>query len=87
MNQLHYQGYKKAMDELLALANCRHKFNTRCYFTCIVNEVQFHTKGHDDFHRTQNSGLLVEGEHEEKMVEFSVFLKRVVQHTFLKKCK
>ena len=55
------------------------------YSDCIMNEVQFYTKlDHDNLCRTQNNGLLVEGEYEGKMVEFFDFLKRVVRLTFLK---
>ena len=85
MNQLHYQGCKEATNELWALANGPHRSSTRCYSGYIVNEVRFHIKDRDNLRITQNNGLLVEEEHEGKMVEFFDFLKRVVQLAFLKK--
>ncbi|KAL3538398.1 hypothetical protein ACH5RR_001764 [Cinchona calisaya] len=54
---------------------------TKHYSGCIVNEVRFHTD-RDDCRITQNSGLVVEGDHKGKPIDFYGFVKGVVELTF-----
>ena len=49
----------------------------------MVNEVRFHTRDRDSQRRTQNSGLVVEGNHNGNPIEFFCFLKRVVELNYL----
>ena len=48
-----------------------------------MNEVRFHTKDHEARRRTQNSGLVVEGEHKKEKMDFFGFLSSVVELVYL----
>ncbi|KAG8375133.1 hypothetical protein BUALT_Bualt10G0068700 [Buddleja alternifolia] len=83
MNLLHHQKVVEATEELWALANGPFRLNTKCYSGCMVNEVRFHTKDRDTRRTTQNSGLVVEGQHKNRMIEFFGHLHRVIELTYL----
>ncbi|KAG8383822.1 hypothetical protein BUALT_Bualt04G0053800 [Buddleja alternifolia] len=83
MNSLHLRKDVEATEELWALANGPFRLNTKCYSGCMVNEVRFHTKDRDTRRTTQNSGLVVEGQHKNRTMEFFGFLHRVVELTYL----
>lgn len=84
MNKLYHEHPEEVSDELWVLANGPQAYSTKLYSGCIVNQVRFHTKDRDDRRTTQNSGLLVEGEHNNNMTEFYGFLTKVVELTFLR---
>ncbi|XP_028082248.1 uncharacterized protein LOC114283584 [Camellia sinensis] len=63
INQLRNQGSPEATDELWSLANGPSAI-VNTYSRCISNGVRFHTIDRDNCRKTQNSGLVVEGEHE-----------------------
>ncbi|KAG8365839.1 hypothetical protein BUALT_Bualt17G0013600 [Buddleja alternifolia] len=83
MNSLHLRKDVEATEELWALANGPFRLNTKCYSGCMVNEVRFHTKDCDTRRTTQNSGLVVEGQHKNRTIEFLGVLHRVVELTYL----
>ncbi|XP_050211545.1 uncharacterized protein LOC126661725 [Mercurialis annua] len=63
------------------------------YSGIIVNGVRFHTVERDNFHRTQNNGVSVIGEHKSKEIEFYGVLTDIIDlqyvngnHVFLFKC-
>lgn len=51
-----------------------------CIFSgCIVDGVQYHTVDRESSRRTQNSGVMVEGSHNEEDIDFYGQLKEVIQ--------
>ena len=76
MNQLRAQGLPEATDDLWSLANGP-SVNVNLYSACISNGVRFHSKDRDSSHKCQNSGLVVEGEHERQTINFYGYLNRV----------
>ena len=40
------------------------------YSVCIVNGIRFHTRDLDNHHISQNSGVYIEGDHEEQIHDF-----------------
>ena len=83
MNALHQERNVEATLDLWALANGPSCLETNYYSGCMVNEVRFHTKDREIRRRTQNSGLMVEGEHKGKVMEYYGFLSSVVELTYL----
>ena len=79
---MHIDKSLDVSEELWALANGPIPFMTKHYSGCIVNEVRFHTRDRDDCRTTQNSGLVVEGDHKGKHIDFYGFVKAVVELTF-----
>ncbi|KAK4430838.1 hypothetical protein Salat_0845500 [Sesamum alatum] len=75
---------KKSQMNYGLLANGPQAYLTKFYSGCIVNEVRFHIKDRDDHRTTQNSGLVVEGEHKNEMIQFFGFLNRMVELTFFR---
>lgn len=80
---MHHTNSGEVSKELWALANGPQSYLTKFYSGCIVNEVRFHTQDRDDLRTTQNSGLLVVGEHQNILVEFYGVLSRVIELTYL----
>ncbi|KAL3839108.1 hypothetical protein ACJIZ3_023699 [Penstemon smallii] len=84
INRLYHDHHQEVSEELWSLANGPQPYLTKFYSGCIVNEIRFHSKDRDDRRTTQNSGLVVEGDHQNKTIEFFGFLSRVVELTFLR---
>ena len=76
MNELRDEKSLEATDELWALANGPGVI-VNLYSGCISNGVRFHIKDRDNRRRTQNSGLVVEGEYNGESLEFYGSLGRV----------
>lgn len=76
MNQLRSQGSPEATDSLWALAN-----GPSClvhqYSGCRVNGVRFVTIDRDNRHKSQNSGVVVEGDHNEERIDFFGYLTNI----------
>ncbi|XP_058211618.1 uncharacterized protein LOC131323794 [Rhododendron vialii] len=82
VNELRKQGSPEATNELWSLANGPGPIiNT--YSGCISNGVRFLTIERDNRHTTQNSGVVVEGEHEGQTINFYGFLTKVWEMTYL----
>ncbi|WKA09144.1 hypothetical protein VitviT2T_026818 [Vitis vinifera] len=77
MKILRHQGSPEATDELYSLASGPDR-RVSLYHSCVVNGIRFHTKDRDDRHITQNSGVLVLGDHYEDMIDFYGVLLNVV---------
>ncbi|KAL5714360.1 hypothetical protein ACHQM5_016333 [Ranunculus cassubicifolius] len=92
MQRLKSAGSPLVTDELYALA-CRPDHRVNRYSGCIVNGIRFHTKDREIKLRTQNSGVVVMGEHQTQEIDFYGVLKDILQlkyvdnkHVFLFKC-
>ena len=64
MNSLRVNGSPEATNQLWALANGPNLL-VKEYSVCIVNDIRFHTRDFDNRCISQNSGVFVEGDHEE----------------------
>ncbi|KAL3839153.1 hypothetical protein ACJIZ3_023744 [Penstemon smallii] len=81
VEEFHDEGL--ASEELISLANgpdSRVKF----YSGCNVNGFRFHTKDRESNKKTQNSGVVVEGEHNKKMIDFYGVLKDIIEVDYLR---
>ncbi|CAN0847081.1 hypothetical protein LINGRAHAP2_LOCUS4783 [Linum grandiflorum] len=63
------------------------------YTGCIINVVRFHSKDRENRRKTQNSGVVVEGNHLDEIIDFYGVLTEVIQldyvrdkHVYLFKC-
>ncbi|KAK8709657.1 hypothetical protein V6N13_060670 [Hibiscus sabdariffa] len=74
---------KEVSDELLSLAYGPDK-RAQKYTGCIVNGVRFHTKARDEHLTSQNSGVMVEGNHEEDQINFYGVLIDIIQLNYIK---
>ncbi|KAH7864015.1 hypothetical protein Vadar_024658 [Vaccinium darrowii] len=73
MNELREHKSPKANDELWSLANGPDSIiNT--YSGCISNGVRFHTIERDNRRTSQNSGVVVEGDHGGQTIDFYGYL-------------
>lgn len=69
MKMLHSQNSPEATNQLYSLA-CGPDSRVRRYSACIVNGFRFHTEARETHRGTQNSGLVVKGEHQSEEVDF-----------------
>ncbi|KAL6345885.1 hypothetical protein AAG906_020467 [Vitis piasezkii] len=69
--------HRSYLDELYSLASGLDR-RVSLYHSCVVNGIRFHIKDRDDRHTTQNSGVLVSGDHYEDMIDFYGVLPNVV---------
>ncbi|XP_039138806.1 uncharacterized protein LOC120276140 [Dioscorea cayenensis subsp. rotundata] len=86
ITSLRNQGLEEVSDELFALAYGPDA-RVRKYTGCIVNGVRFHTKEHEFHLRSQNSGVVVEGNHEANEIDFYGVLTDIIQLDYIKDCK
>ncbi|CAN1337175.1 hypothetical protein LINPERPRIM_LOCUS37485 [Linum perenne] len=70
-------------------SSCVSKYNG-----CIINGVRFHTKDRQNRQKSQNSGVVVEGNHLDENIDFYGVLTEVIQldyvrdkHVYLFKCE
>ena len=82
MKRLRNMKSSEATDELYALA-CDPDFCVRTYSGCIVNGIRFHTKDQEARRQTQNSGVLVEGEHDGEIIDFFEILTNIIELEYL----
>ena len=57
------------------------------YSGCLVNEYRFHTKSHENKRKTQNSGVVLQGCHKGKIIDFYGILQEVIEIQYLVKNK
>ncbi|KAI8562910.1 hypothetical protein RHMOL_Rhmol03G0072200 [Rhododendron molle] len=69
MIQLRKQNSPEATDDLYSLALGPDRRVTRCS-GCIVNGTRFHTRDRERLRITQNSGIVVKGEHRSEVIDF-----------------
>ena len=65
-----YNNHSQETTEALYALACGPDVEVKKYDTCIVNRVRFYTKDHDSRRKTQNSGLMVEGNHGDNVIDF-----------------
>lgn len=82
MNQLRDEGSPEATEDLWSLANGP-LVNVNIYSGCISNGIRFHTKDRDSHRKSQNSGVMVEGDHEGKTIGFYGNLCRVWELNYI----
>ena len=70
---------------LISLA-CGPDRHARKYTRCIIDGIRFHTKECELHLRSQNSGVIVEGMHEEEEIDFCVPTD-VIQLDYIKDCQ
>ncbi|KAL0337733.1 UNVERIFIED_CONTAM: hypothetical protein Scaly_2048400 [Sesamum calycinum] len=84
VEQLHSEGL--ANDELISLANGPDT-RVKHYTGCNVNGFRFHTKDRENNKKTQNSGVVVEGEHNKKIIDFYGVVKDIIEVDYLQGAK
>ncbi|KAH7851746.1 hypothetical protein Vadar_016029 [Vaccinium darrowii] len=82
MTQLRNQQSAEATDELWSLAIGPLPI-VKLYSACISNGIRFHTIERDSRRKTQNSGLVVEGDHNEQSTNFYGHLCKVWELSYL----
>ncbi|GFS41714.1 ribosomal RNA processing Brix domain protein [Actinidia rufa] len=82
INRLRANNSKVANDELWSLANGPNLL-VKEYSGCIVNGVRFRTREEDNRRKTQNSGVLAEGDHEGKIHNFYGHLINVWEFEYM----
>ncbi|XP_028060576.1 uncharacterized protein LOC114264176 [Camellia sinensis] len=82
MNELRSQHSPEATDDMWSLANGPSGL-ANTYSGCICNGVRYHTIDRDNRRKSQNSGLVMEGEHEGQLIHFYGHLCRVWELNYL----
>ncbi|KAG8390566.1 hypothetical protein BUALT_Bualt01G0096800 [Buddleja alternifolia] len=83
ITHLKYHNQKEVTDEIYALA-CGPHIIVKKYPGCIVNGVRFHTKERDSHRTTQNSGVMVEGYHDNKAIKFYGIVTEIIELDYVK---
>ena len=65
-------------DELFALS-CEPDLRVRIYSACLVNGVRLHTVEREKNRRTQNSGVMTDGTHDNQDIDFYGSLKEIIE--------
>lgn len=76
------QKSPEATKELWSLANGPEAL-VNTYSGCICNGIRFHSIDRDNRRKSQNSGLVVEGDHEGRSLNFYGYLCKVWEMTYL----
>jgi hypothetical protein len=76
--KLRYVEKQDISDDLFALS-CEPRLRVRIFSACLVNGVRFHTAEREKNRRTQNSGIMVEGTHDNQDVDFYGSLKEIIE--------
>lgn len=82
MQELRSQKSPEATNDLYSLA-CGPDHRVIRYNGCIVNGIRFHTKDKEVNLRTQNSGVVVQGCHQSKEIDFFGVLTDVIVLNYL----
>ncbi|KAH7862720.1 hypothetical protein Vadar_008568 [Vaccinium darrowii] len=82
INRLRANKSKVATDELWSLANGPNLL-VKEYSGCIINGVRYRIREVDNRRRSQNSGVLAEGDHEGKMHNFYGHLIKVLEFEYM----
>ena len=69
---------KKVSDDLFALA-CEPDKRVRLYSAYTVDGVRYHTVDREKNRKTQNSGVVTEGEHKGEVIDFYGQLKSIIK--------
>ena len=63
---------------LYALA-CKPDYRVRLYSACVVDGVRYHTVDREKNRKTQNSGIVSEGDHDDNVIDFYGQLKSIIK--------
>lgn len=78
------EGSPEVTEDLMNLAIGPLKSAAR-YTGCLRNGIRFHTRDREEKCSTQNSGVVVEGEHEGQMIDFYGLLGEIIELSYLGK--
>ena len=78
MQLLRQQKSPKATNDLYSLARGPNNRVTQ-YTGCIVNGIRFHSKEHEKYHRTQNSGVVVKVYESDKEIQYYGVLTNIIE--------
>ena len=79
-----YNNHSPEATEALYALEYGPDVEVKKYDTGIVNGVRFHTKDHDSWRKTQNSGLMVEGNHGDNVIDFFEVVTDICELDYLK---
>ncbi|XP_026452340.1 uncharacterized protein LOC113352780 [Papaver somniferum] len=82
VNRLREENSPTVSDEIYSLAVGPHPRVVR-YSGCITNAIRFHTRDREVNLRTQNSSVVVKGEHQSNVADFYGVLTDVLELTYL----
>ncbi|KAG8379629.1 hypothetical protein BUALT_Bualt07G0108800 [Buddleja alternifolia] len=83
ITHLKYHNSEDVTDEIYALACGPHRI-VKKYPGCIVNGVRFYTKERDSHRTTQNSGVMVEGYHDNHAIKFYGIVNEIIELDYVK---
>ncbi|XP_042942865.1 uncharacterized protein LOC122277050 [Carya illinoinensis] len=85
--ELHSMTPPAVSDDIFALS-CGPDPRVASYSRCIMNGIRFHTKQLEGRRRTQNSGVVVHGEHQGLPVDFYDVLQDIIELRYMgwRKC-
>ncbi|XP_039146815.1 uncharacterized protein LOC120284059 [Dioscorea cayenensis subsp. rotundata] len=72
-----------ATEALYSLA-CGPNICCKKYTGCIVNGVRFHTNARDSRIRSQNSGIMVEGNHKDDIIDFYGVISEIIELDYVR---
>ena len=79
-----YNNHSSEATKVLYALTCGPDVEVKKYDTCIINGVRFHTKDCDSQRKTQNSGLMVEGNHGDSVIDFYGVVTDIFELDYLK---
>lgn len=79
--ELRYVKKQDVSDDLYALS-CQPNLRARIFSACIVDGVRYHTLDREEYRKTQNSGVMVEGTHNGQYIDFYGRLKEIIEMTY-----
>lgn len=84
MNRLREENSPDVSNEIYSLAVGPDPRAVR-YSGCVINAIRFHTRDREVNLRTQNSGVVVKGEHQSDAADFYGVLTDVLEVTSLER--
>ena len=83
MTRLFNQKTPEAMEALYSLVRGPH-ICVRKYAGCIINGVRFHTRDCDDCRRSQNSGLTVEENNGDDVIDYYGIINEIIELKYIR---
>ena len=80
---LYNHNAPEATEALYSLA-CGPHICAKKYTGCIINGVRFHIRDRDNRLRSQNSGVVVEGNHKDESIDFYGFLTNIIEIDYVR---
>ncbi|XP_028057181.1 uncharacterized protein LOC114261174 [Camellia sinensis] len=82
VTKLQVEGTMDASNQLMNLARGLDYRVTR-YNGCIINGIRFRTQDCDMYRKTQNSGVVVKGDHKGKPIDFYGVIREIIELKYL----